>query len=328
MIEELLPHLYRIEVPLPGSPLKALNVYVVMGGDRILIIDTGMNRDECRTALLNALDSLGVDLAIADFFITHLHADHIGLLGKFVTDTSLAFCGDAERSYILYQQTSPQEMLDISLSKYRENGFPEVELRESLALHPGIKYGIGKLPNFIGLRDGDSLEYGEYRFVALQTPGHSPGHTCLYEPDKGVLISGDHVLDDITPNITWWPKFEDSLREYLRSLDRLAGLRVDHVLPGHRRVFRDLHGRIDQLQHHHRQRLREAHNAVEGGAQSIWDIAPFLSWHSGFGSWEEFPLEQKWFAMGETLAHVRLLEEKGDVVKRMEHGQALYTNGM
>ena len=75
MYEKILPDLYKIEVPLPRSPLKALNSYLIRGDGRYLIIDTGLNRDDCRESMLAALEELNVDLHRTDFFITHIHGD-------------------------------------------------------------------------------------------------------------------------------------------------------------------------------------------------------------------------------------------------------------
>ena len=80
MTEMMLPNLYRIEIPLPKNPLKALNSYLIKGDGRFLIIDTGMNREECQNAMFTALEELKVDLKKTDFFITHIHADHLGLV--------------------------------------------------------------------------------------------------------------------------------------------------------------------------------------------------------------------------------------------------------
>ena len=88
MFEEILPKLYRIEIPLPKSPLKALNSYLIRGEERCLLIDSGMNREECKSVMLSDLERLHVDLEKTDFFITHIHADHLGLLTSLVTDTS------------------------------------------------------------------------------------------------------------------------------------------------------------------------------------------------------------------------------------------------
>jgi glyoxylase-like metal-dependent hydrolase (beta-lactamase superfamily II) len=86
LYEKILPDIYRIEVPLPKSPLKALNSYLVKGDGRYLLIDTGLNRKECKQALFSGLDELHVDLTKTDIFITHLHSDHMGLAGDVVRD--------------------------------------------------------------------------------------------------------------------------------------------------------------------------------------------------------------------------------------------------
>ena len=80
MVEEILPNMYRIEIPLPKNPLKALNSYLMKGRERFLIIDTGMNRQGCMHEMFSCLARLSVDIKKPDFFITHLHVDHIGLV--------------------------------------------------------------------------------------------------------------------------------------------------------------------------------------------------------------------------------------------------------
>jgi glyoxylase-like metal-dependent hydrolase (beta-lactamase superfamily II) len=93
MLEEIIPDLFRIKIPLPDSPLKYLNSYVVRDAQKSLIIDTGLNRKECLAAMQEGLRELDIDLKRTDFFITHLHADHFGLIAKLITDSSLIFFG-------------------------------------------------------------------------------------------------------------------------------------------------------------------------------------------------------------------------------------------
>ena len=88
MIEEIVPDLYRIEIPLPGNPLKSLNSYLIRTPERFLIVDTGMNRDECFHEMQAGLEMLSVDLYKTDFFITHLHSDHLGLTSRLATSSA------------------------------------------------------------------------------------------------------------------------------------------------------------------------------------------------------------------------------------------------
>ena len=96
---KILPNLYRIEIPLPKNPLKALNSYVVKSPERNLVIDTGWNQEECLNAMQAGLKELEVDIRETDFFITHMHTDHLGLVSSLVTDTTTIYFNrpDADR---------------------------------------------------------------------------------------------------------------------------------------------------------------------------------------------------------------------------------------
>ena len=96
LIEEILPNLYRIEVPIPGNPLKAVNSYVIKAQGYSLIIDTGMNQEESLKVLSSSLKELGVDLKKADFFVTHMHIDHLGLVPDLVTDKSTVYFNEED----------------------------------------------------------------------------------------------------------------------------------------------------------------------------------------------------------------------------------------
>ena len=100
MTEEILPNLHRIEIPLPESALKTLNSYLVRADGHFLLIDTGLNREECRNAMTSSLDELGVDLSKTDFFITHMPADHMGLMASLATEASTVYFNDEEAHII------------------------------------------------------------------------------------------------------------------------------------------------------------------------------------------------------------------------------------
>ena len=82
----------------------------------------------------------------------------------------------------------------------------------SMQSHPAHKYGLKRKIDFTIVKDGDMIDIGDFHFRCVATPGHSPGHTSLYEANKKILVAGDHILFDITPNITYWVEMEDALR--------------------------------------------------------------------------------------------------------------------
>ena len=324
MIEEILPNLYRAEIPLPRSPLKWLNSYIVRGEDRFLIIDTGFNREECLSAMNDAIREIGVDLERTDFFITHLHVDHMGLVSTLASDKATVYFNEVEARHFADQGAGEghwHEILDV----YIENGFEAAGARTSLNSHPAHKYGPDRQIAFTCVNDGDTIDMGDFHFRCVATPGHSPGHMCLYEADKKILVAGDHVLFDITPNIAYWVEMEDALGDYLASLEKVDALDVELVLTGHRRLVHDLHGRVRELQAHHRARLQEVLAALKDGEKNILQIAPHINWDITAQTWEEFPAPQKWFAFGETMAHVKYLEIKGEIQGNKRNGTIIYS---
>ncbi len=310
MTEEIFPGLYRIKIPLPESPLKYLNSYVIKSDDKNLIIDTGFNRKECLDAMNNGLKEINVDLADCDFFITHLHADHFGLIAKLAVPTSRIYFSRPDKE-IMESWEGFEPMIEYA----GKNGFPENELRSALHQHPGYKYGSDWTPDMSVLGDGEIITYGNYCFECVETPGHTLGHICLYEAGKKILIAGDHILSDITPNIQCWSDKENPLEKYLASLDKVRKLDVGLVLPGHRRLFKDHRARIDELKRHHEKRAEEIIEILKKESGSAFEVASSMTWDIKFDSWNDFPVAQKWFATGEAISHLRFLEEKRLVTK-------------
>ncbi len=323
MLEQPYNKVYRIQIPLPKSPLKAINAYVIKGSDRNLVVDTGMNRPVCREALASGFQELELDPDRTDFFITHFHSDHLGLASEFVSNRSKVYFNRPETDFIKSEIDNGMFVQSMVQMAGRA-GFPQAEIEQSLEQHPGLKYGSQKTVEFEVVDDGDTLEVGPYGFVCISTPGHTMGHTCLYEPREKLLLSGDHVLWDITPNISAWTGEDSPLDDYLASLDRIRGLDVSLVLPGHRNVFTDCRGRIDSLKQHHKARADEVLRIVRDTPVAAYDIASRMTWDITAESWQEFPIVQKWFAVGEALTHLKHLERKGAVTASRNTGIDIY----
>jgi len=204
------------------------------------------------------------------------------------------------------------------------NGFPENELRAALDKHPGAKYGSDWIPELKVLEDGDGIQAGDYHFKCVTTPGHTMGHTCLYEPAKKFLVAGDHILIDITPNIQCWSDEQNPLKHYLASLDKVAGLQIDLVLPGHRRLIKNPAARIEELKTHHRHRLEEVLSILAGRSMTAFAVASRMTWDLRYDDWNDFPVAQRWFATGEAIAHLSYLVEEGRVRRKTEGGVTLF----
>ncbi|MDR3439332.1 MBL fold metallo-hydrolase [Telmatospirillum sp.] len=328
MIEELGPSLYRIEVPLPESPLKSLNCVFIRGEGltgRHLLVDNGFNRPECLDSLMTDLRALDVELGRTDFFITHLHADHCGLTADLqVNRDAKVWCSRGDGIYInTLSKDSPR--WHEYLSSMACHGLNQQQLNELHDTHPGIIYAIARPIPFTPVRDGDVLEYGPYRLRVCSVPGHTPDQLCLFEPDRHLLFSSDHILGDITPNIQQWPGVEDSLGHYLRSLEKTLTMDADLCVPGHRSMITNVKSRIREIQAHHASRLIDVRRILkEGGPQNAYTVASRMTWSIRAKSWNDFPLPQKWFASGEALAHLEHLAARGEVTTTRRDKQILF----
>lgn len=319
MCQEVLPNLFRIEIPLPNSPLKAINSYVIKGPERNLIIDTGMNREECMSAMQAGLQELSVDLNVSDFFITHMHIDHLGLVSSLATaDSKIYFNGPEVKDFNNPPWENQKYFAGLS-------GFPEDELQAAIEMHPAFKYAQKKAVDFKILKQDDVLHIGDYSFTCIETPGHTLGHMCLYESSKKVLVSGDHILGGITPNISLWDDDWNPLGVYLKSLDKVGLLDVELVLPGHREFNMTCNERIQELKLHHQERANEVLDILSKGDLNGYQVAALMTWDMTYKSWDMFPVSQKWFATGEAIAHLKYLEEEGKVRKETRQGKLVYT---
>lgn len=320
MAEEIYPNIFREGIPLPANPLKAINSYVIKGNDRFLMIDTGMNRPECMEAMEAYIKNIGLDLQRTDFFITHLHADHMGLVSELARSSSKIYFNYPD--HVIVQDPGHWDKMGVAALA---NGFPEEDIQSAISRHPGRRYQTKNPPDLTLLREGDHLEIGGYYLRCVETPGHTPGHLCLYEPYKKFFFSGDHILESITPNISRWLENGDPLQSYLQSLDKIYDYDISQVFPGHRQVFTHHRQRITELKKHHGTRNEEIISILKKGRRTAYDVAARMTWDIDCDRWEDFPLPQRWFAGGEALAHLQYLQGKGRVKKELQSGKALFS---
>lgn len=312
-MEEILENVWRLPVPLAGSPLRELNTYLFKGKDRCLLLDTGFRHPVCREALFAGLEALDVNRERLDVVLTHAHSDHSGLAPEVV--------GPGRQVYLSRTDMTPLVDPTYWAKGRREDfiaeGFSPEELAQ-LDDNPAKRMSPLPFDRYAPLDEGDTLECGGHTLEAVLTPGHTPGHLCFYLRAEKVMFTGDHILFDITPNITNWPHTVDSLGQYLKSLDKIRAYEVQRAFPGHRERG-DFYARIDALQAHHARRLGEALELVGQFPDSTaYELAGHMRWkvRGKTDSWADFPLPQKWFAVGEAQAHLDRLMVEGRITRQ------------
>ncbi len=319
MLKKIAENIYQKVVPLPNNPLREINAYIITG-EKNLLIDTGFNRPECEEALKSAFDEIGIHTA--DLCITHLHSDHCGLICKFAKEDSRLFASEIDGELINFEAGNLYwYMLDDLFIKY---GFPKAEFGRNTDIHPGRKYCHEGRVTFQYLKEGDILSYGGYELQVILTPGHTPGHICLYDAKKKILFCGDHILDTITPNICIELSNENPLRDYLASLDKIEKLEVSLLLSAHGTPVENMYKRIRELKQHHEQRLAEVVHILGSEWKTAYSVAADMTWEIDYKDWNAFPTPQKWFATGEAISHLQYLFHSGKIAREEKNGIYYY----
>jgi glyoxylase-like metal-dependent hydrolase (beta-lactamase superfamily II) len=320
------PEVYLIKVVLPGNPLKTLNSYFLRSNGEQMLIDTGFNHPQTKASLFDGLKAVGFKVTALKLFLTHGHSDHTGLVASLLPSCETVFMNPAD--YPIATGVSRGEWHDGTRASLAMMGFMRAEVESMLVNNPIFGYSAPGEFAYEPVADGSVVTVGDASLRCIHTPGHSPGHICLLEPELGLLFTGDHVLFDISPNITKWDTDpnNDALGLYLQNLRRMRDMQPNAVLPGHRSRKSDsgsLRDRIDELLEHHQQRLDECLDAVFAApGQTCSTIASKMKWRYRGNGWQDFPPSQKMFATGETMAHLFHLGALGRLSFESD-GQAL-----
>lgn len=315
-VEQVRPGLWSIPLPLSTGTMRFVNVYAFESSDGLTLVDAGWDDDASWDHLGRGLARLG--FAITDvrrLLVTHAHRDHYGQAGRVRRESGCVIAMHEQEAATLPQHYgSTQKLIDRMLDWLTWCGVPADEAPAMLPR--SLTIPVDELPEpDTTLADGDVVRFGPWEVTAVWTPGHTPGHLTYAESGSGLLLTGDHVLPRITPNISVNPRQDvDALERYLASLRRLRGLAADEVLPAHEYRFRGLDLRIDQLLHHHEERLAHVLSQVPTDRwASTYEIGGACEWAR---PWDDTPPLLRRLAVGETLSHLVLLERRDLIAGR------------
>jgi glyoxylase-like metal-dependent hydrolase (beta-lactamase superfamily II) len=199
------------------------------------------------------------------------------------------------------------QLIDDMFRLLADSGVPEEKLPDLAFASMAMKSMVTMAVPDVFFEDGRDIDLPGWSLRTIWTPGHSPGHVCFYSEDRKLLISGDHVLPRITPNISVHTQQPSNpLGDYLESLLKLQNLGTEEVLPAHEYRFSDLQSRLEEIIAHHADRLDEIEQVItKHPGSTAWDITLELRWSR---PWDEIQPFMQRSANGETLAHCVLLE--------------------
>jgi glyoxylase-like metal-dependent hydrolase (beta-lactamase superfamily II) len=304
--DRVLPGIWRLRLPLPWLGVPHVNAYAVAAGSGVVLFDTGMHEPGSYAQLERALDQAGLSVDHIRLVVcTHAHSDHYGLAAPICEAAGCDLWMHPAHAHMTAGFEDPEKALDRRVEVARQSGVPMAALEryreESRNREPGI--AAVKLPDR-ELVEGVEVDTDLGRWRVVETPGHAPSHVVLHQPERGLLISGDHVLG--RPSLFFdYGYTPDPVGEYLTSLEKVRALGVDLILAGHGRPARDLEGHIDAHLDLVDAALARVRAALEGEPRTAFEIVG-----TGLGLERVPPAAMNW-AMSLTLCYLRRLEKTG-----------------
>ncbi|MGM0898975.1 MAG: MBL fold metallo-hydrolase [Bacillota bacterium] len=288
-----------IRHPLPFR-LNHVNCFLAEGEDGWTIIDTGLNNDVTRELWEREIG----DKNVTQILLTHYHPDHFGYAGSLQQKTGAQLSMskiDAEAGV----KSWDDEFLKALPGYYKAAGIPEEAAQEMADNTKAFQPLIFPLPEVDHyFEEGEKVRIGRFDYEVLFVPGHSDGMVCFYQPEKRVLLSADHILPRITPNISYWFHGDPNpLLTYMDSLRKIRELDADWVIPSHGAPFRGANRRIEELLAHHKERLEATWQMLKR-PMTIFEVRERL-----FN--RPLTVHEMRFAVGETLAHLEYLRADG-----------------
>jgi glyoxylase-like metal-dependent hydrolase (beta-lactamase superfamily II) len=308
----------RMALPLGIHGVPTVSAYLLRGDDGDTLVDCGIAAGvdggdpgpDGTAAVAAALTAAGSSLErLARLVVTHAHIDHFGLAGEVVRRSGGELWMHRRTDLDLAKYAEPDDAIDRRMLMLADHGLYGPELTQS---SEGLRDWLPVMPS-VGrpsrLLDGGELFTAAGRtWEVIHTPGHSPGHVCLWNADERLLCSGDHLLQVVSPPVTFERGFEpDPMGSYLESLDRVRDLAPELVLPGHGAPFRDGARRAEAIAAGKRRRLTQVRELVGDRPRTVAELTVDL-----FGA-AQLTGSQRHFVTAEILAYLAYHEVRGGV---------------
>jgi glyoxylase-like metal-dependent hydrolase (beta-lactamase superfamily II) len=275
--ERVVPGVFRLRLPLPWPGVPHCNAWAVKAGDGFVLFDTGMHQHDSFSQLERALAMC--DLRVEDLRLvvcTHAHSDHYGQAATLVERTGCELWMHPNHEHMTRMAEDPEAVYARRIEVARQSGVPDEPLRRYASQLSSRESGIsGVIEPDRDLLNGVTIASDLGDWVVYETPGHAPSHVCMFQPQRRMLISGDHLLGRISLYFDYGYT-PDPVGEFLDSLDVVERLGARLCLAGHGRTFTDVYSHIQGNRKLVGERLQSVLEAVSHEPLSAFDVVPHV----------------------------------------------------
>lgn len=303
-VEAIADGVWSVPVPCSDFSIRYTLAYLISSADGgFVIIDPGWNAAESRAALRAGIARAGFSIdQLSGVVVTHHHPDHVAL-ADIARPRAWVGMHVLEARY-MRERPGPEDWMDGERRWLLDLGVPPAALPTVQSTAEELTSHHVQIPVDLDLDNDDVLPIPGRGIRVIWTPGHTAGHICLVVEGAGLLLTGDHLLPRISPNVGahWFDGRRDSVGQYLTSLDALVEWEGLEVCPAHEYRFRGVRPRVEQLRRHQEERSAEVARALDAHPGATpWQIASRLHWSR---SWQSLDPLNRRAALGETVAQM------------------------
>ena len=272
--EKVLPGVWRLRLPLPWPGVPHGNVWAVAADGGIVLFDTGIGGRDGLRRFDVALSQAGFGLEDVRLVVcTHSHTDHYGLAAPIVEAAGCELWMHPRWEHVRLMADDPRAALEQRIEVGRQSGVPLASLESFRERREddddnGIDAIVEPDRDLV---PGVEVETDLGAWQVYETPGHAPSHVVLHQPERKLLISGDHLLGR-TVLFFDHGHSPDPVGEFLRSLEEVEPLAVDLVLPGHGRTFRDPEAKIAEARKQVEELLGKVRASLGEGEKTAYEV--------------------------------------------------------
>jgi len=306
--DRVLPGLWRLRLPLPWPGVPHGNAYAIAAGDGVVLVDTGIHEPGSMRQLELALDQAGLRLEHVRLLVcTHAHSDHYGQAAPITEAADCELWMHPNHEHMTKPALDPAAAFERRFEIARQSGVPADALAQYREARSGQGFGIASIVEpSRALLPGMEVSTDLGTWQVYETPGHAPSHVCLHQPDRGLILSGDHLLGRVSLYYDYGYT-PDPAGEFLRSLDVIDELDVQLVLAGHGRPVRDAFALIEANRRAVAERLERVRAELTDGPRAAFAMVPAVVAYE-----LPAPMMVGW-GLSETLCYLRHLELRGEV---------------
>jgi glyoxylase-like metal-dependent hydrolase (beta-lactamase superfamily II) len=304
--DRVLPGLWRLRLPLPWPGVPHVNAYAIAAGNGVVLVDTGLYEPGAVRQLERALDQAGLSLEhVRLLACTHAHSDHYGLAAPILEGADCELWMHPNHAHLTRAADDPERMLERRLEVARQSGVPAQALASYEDSRRGQGIGVAEvvLPDR-DLVGGVEIDTDLGAWQVHETPGHAPSHVVLHQPERGLLLSGDHILGRVSLYYDYGYT-PDPAGEFLRSLDVVESLDVKLVLSGHGRPVRDAAALVAANRRAVTERVERVRAAIAERPHTPFELVP-----SVFGEHIPSQMMVSW-GLSEVLCYLTHLQRLG-----------------